>query len=203
MTVTVLHLVRHAQPEPADDGENPALSELGMRQATALGERLCRLPVTEVHHGPSRRATATAGRLAAVLPGVVPQVSEHLRDRTPVPSAGRAASLPEDQLPWFRAVPEAERDVDGVAIDVALEHFAVVAPADRHVVLVTHSFVIGWFVRRVLRSPWDGWIGLQPLPAALTSIPVREGAPPALLTYNDAGHLTGGLRTDDPLQLEL
>lgn len=155
--------------------------------------------MAEVHHGPSNRTTETARRLAAALPGVVPRVSEHLRDRTPFPVPGQESALSERHLAWFRTVPEAERDPDGAAIDTAIEHFAGVAAGDRHVVLVTHSFVIGWFVRRALRLPWDGWTNLQPLPAALTVMTVQDAARFALVAYNDGGHLTGGLRTDDSL----
>jgi serine/threonine-protein phosphatase PGAM5 len=201
VALTVLHLVRHAQPAPGMEAEDPPLSEVGMRQALALGERLRRVPVTEIHHGPSRRTTGTARQLAGVLPDVVPQVSDHLRDRTPVPLPGQASSVAQPH--WLAAVPQDERDVEGAAIDAAIHRFAVVEKDERHVVLVTHSFVIGWFVRRVLGLPWDGWIGLQPLPAALTVIAVHDDAPPALVAYNDSGHLTGRLRTDDPLHLDL
>ncbi len=203
MTVTVLHLVRHAQPTSGDEADDPGLSDLGERQALALGERLRRVPVAAVHHGPSRRTTRTAEIVATALPGIVPQLSGHLRDRTPVPPPGQDDLVDASYRSWFAAVPEVERDVGGAAIDAAFACFGAVGATDQHVVLVTHSFVLGWFMRRVLRLPWDGWMGLQPLPAALTVVTVRDAAGPVLVAYNDAGHLTGPLRTGDPLHLDL
>ncbi len=203
MTLTVLHIVRHAQPESGEEANDPGLDDLGRRQALALGERLRRVPVADVVHGPSRRTTQTAELVAAALPGVVPQLSDHLRDRTPVPPPGQDELVESRYHSWFAGVPEVERDVGGAAIDAAMAHFGAVGATDRHVVLVTHSFVLGWAVRRALRLPWDGWMALQPLPAALTVVAVRDAAEPVLVAYNDAGHLTGPLRTGDPLQLDL
>jgi len=198
-----MYLARHAQPAPGDDSQDLILSDVGRQQATALGQRLRRVPVTELHHGPSRRTTETAKHITAALPGTMPQESSHLRDRTPVPLPGQESHISAQQLAQLSAVPEAERDVDGVAVDAAIKSFAVVGTKDRHLVLVTHSFVIGWFVRRVLDMPWNGWTGLQPLPAALTVIAVRDDTRPVLVAYNDSGHLTGRLRTDDALRIDL
>ncbi len=203
MTVTVLHLVRHAHPEPGAEADDPGLDDLGERQALALGQRLRRVPVAEIHHGPSRRTTRTADLVATALPGVVPQVSDHLRDRTPVPPPGQDDLVDARHRSWLAAVPGVERVVGGAAFDAAMVRFGSVGATHRHVVLVTHSFVLGWFVRRVLRLPWDGWTGLHPLPAALTMVAVRKTAAPVLLAYNDAGHLTGPLRRGDPLHLDL
>jgi Histidine phosphatase superfamily (branch 1) len=57
--------------------------------------------------------------------------------------------------------------------------------------LVTHGFVIGWFVRRVVEAPWWRWMSLSQANCALTIVRVSAGEPPALVAFNDTGHLAG------------
>jgi probable phosphoglycerate mutase len=38
---------------------------------------------------------------------------------------------------------------------------AVATDTDRCELLVTHNFVIGWFIRHVLAAPWWRWMGLN------------------------------------------
>jgi hypothetical protein len=63
-----------------------------------------------------------------------------------------------------------------------------------HVLLVTHSFQVGWFVRDALDAPGWRWLGLNAQNAALTIIRYQAGLPAALLSFTDAGHLAGSLR---------
>lgn len=193
MPSTLLYLVRHAEQAPGG-----GLTDLGERQARALGGRLRGVPLAAVSHSPLRRAASTAEQLAEFLPGVPVRVSEHLRDRTPVPPPDRADLVPRRLLPWFAQVPAAERDPDGVAVTAAVGHFGAVGGTDRRELLVTHAFVLGWFVRQALDAPWSRWIDLQPLHAAVTVIRYESDHPPALLTFNDTGHLPPELCPDSP-----
>jgi serine/threonine-protein phosphatase PGAM5 len=69
----------------------------------------------------------------------------------------------------------------------AFEHFATVAEP---VVLVTHAFVIGWFVRTAIEAPAHRWMEIFADHASLTTIAFRDdGRPPALICFNDTGHL--------------
>jgi probable phosphoglycerate mutase len=59
---------------------------------------------------------------------------------------------------------------------------------------VTHNFLIGWLVSQALAAPSWRWLGLNQMNCALSVIAYRAGLPPALISFNDAGHLTPELR---------
>jgi probable phosphoglycerate mutase len=65
---------------------------------------------------------------------------------------------------------------------------------DRHELVVTHSFLVGWLVRAALDAPNWRWLGLNPAHAALTVIRYAPGRPTSLLVYNDVSHLPAELR---------
>lgn len=66
---------------------------------------------------------------------------------------------------------------------------AVTGANDRRELLITHNFVIGWFVRHALDAPAWRWMGLNRAHCALTIIQIGPGLPPILIAFNDAGHL--------------
>jgi probable phosphoglycerate mutase len=66
--------------------------------------------------------------------------------------------------------------------------------ADVHELIVTHNFLIGWFIRHALDAPDWRWIGLNQQNCALTVILYQPGLPPSLVTFNDAAHLPDQLR---------
>jgi probable phosphoglycerate mutase len=74
------------------------------------------------------------------------------------------------------------------------------APAreDRHDLLITHNFVIAWFVREVFDAPAWRWMGVNQANCGLTIIRVRSAKPPVLVAHNDLGHLPPELRTGLP-----
>jgi serine/threonine-protein phosphatase PGAM5 len=66
--------------------------------------------------------------------------------------------------------------------------------ADVHELVVTHNFLIGWFVRHALDAPDWRWIGLNQQNCALTVILYQPGLPPSLVSFNDTAHLPDQLR---------
>ncbi|MDG6104148.1 histidine phosphatase family protein [Dactylosporangium aurantiacum] len=148
MPRTTLYLARHGHA----DGDTPgsALTAEGRAQAGRLGHRLRGVPFTAVHHSPLRRAAETAAILAAYLPGVPVHACDLVTDRTPVPSPGREPDYPQRYRSWLDQVPPAERDPDAAALHDAVTRLLAVGAEDRTDLLVTHNFVIGWFVRHVL-----------------------------------------------------
>ena len=76
----------------------------------------------------------------------------------------------------------------------ATGRFAVPAGAPTHELIVTHAFLIGWFVRHALDAPDDRWLGLNHANCAVTTILYRRARPPALMVFNDQSHLPPALR---------
>ncbi|MCU7722635.1 histidine phosphatase family protein [Actinoplanes sp. KI2] len=184
MARTRLYLVRHGEQEA--DGW---LSPLGREQADRLGRRLRTVPVSTIHHSPLTRAAQTAEIVAGHLPRVPRHDCDFVADRTPVPSPDHRDAYPDRWLRWLDDVPAAERDEDATALRAAVAHFGVVGDDDRNELLITHNFVIGWFVRHVLDAPHWRWIGLDLDNCAISTVQWETGRPPALISFNDTGHL--------------
>jgi serine/threonine-protein phosphatase PGAM5 len=216
MTEVLLHVVRHAEPGYASDSEDPSagLSARGRAQADALGARLRTPRPDAVLHGPLARARETAERVAAAAGGAPLAVTGHLDDRTPLPTD--VQDVPEAYRRFVASAHAAggdEVDPDGAALDAALAAFSAESAAstvatllggpaaDRapgeplRLVLVTHAFVVGWFVRHALDAPRWRWMGLNPSHASLSVLHLRPGVPANLLGFDDLAHLTPGLRS--------
>ncbi|MDQ1659548.1 MAG: hypothetical protein QOD41_4631 [Cryptosporangiaceae bacterium] len=175
--MTVLHLVRHGEQEPGGEGLTPR----GREQARLAGQRLTGAALSAIHYSPIRRATETAEVVSAQLAGVPVHACEHVTDRTPIP-----AEYPAEYGPFLAGVPAAERDDGAVRLRAAVERLSSLG--GEHL-LVTHNFVIAWFVRHALDAPDWRWIGLNQCNGGLTTIRYEDGNRPRLVTFNDTGHL--------------
>lgn len=178
-----LCLVRHG--EAAGEDGDPGLTPVGVAQARLLGERLRDQGVVGIRHSPRRRAAQTAAVLGEVC-AVPVEPDGALEDLTPVPAPGQEMSYPERMRSWFAAVPSAERDEGGARLSAAVR--ACLAE-DRGLVLVTHAFVVAWFVQQILGAPANAWTAISAANAGLTTIDRRPGRPPQLVGVNDTGHL--------------
>jgi serine/threonine-protein phosphatase PGAM5 len=196
VTVVDLYLIRHGEASetdtPAGCVNGPGLSDTGRRQTRALAARLTGRTFAAVLHSPSRRAAETAEILGRALSGVPVRSSDLLTDRTPVPSDARRSDYPERHLAWLDQTAEDEKDRDGLALSEAVDRLssaALATAAVGPVVLVTHAFVIGWFVRTALDAPTWRWMGLN---SANTGVTIIRYGPtgPTLLSFNDTGHLS-------------
>ncbi len=154
-----------------------------------LGPRLAGVPFAAIHHSPLPRAAQTAELLAGYLPDVPSHACDLVADRTPLPLPGQRHEYPERYRAFLDGVPADERDEGAVRVQAAVEHFGVTGEADRHELLVTHNFVIGWFVRHALDAPAWRWIGLNQANCGLTIVQWQDDRPPTLVTFNDVGHL--------------
>ncbi|MEV2240420.1 histidine phosphatase family protein [Micromonospora sp. NPDC049891] len=187
---TRLYLVRHGEQDiAAGVRADGGLSPLGREQADRLGRRLRGVPFAAIHHSRSARATQTADVVATHLPQVPRHSCDLVADRTPVPSAGQRGRYPDRWHAWLDGVPDDERDEDATALQAAVAHFGVTSDVDRHELLITHNFVIGWFVRHTLDAPTWRWIGLNQANCALTIVHWDSDRPPTLVSFNDTGHL--------------
>jgi probable phosphoglycerate mutase len=204
MATTLLYLVRHGEQDHVPgEGDDPGLglSALGEEQAGYLGRRLAGVTFDVVRHGPARRAAETAAILSEFLPGVSVEESDLLSDLTPVPLPGQEESVPAEYRWFLDTVPEDERDLGGKRLNTAIARLGTVTDVDRCELLVTHNFVIGWFVRHVLYAPWWRWMGLNQFNCGLTIIKVSDDEPPSLVGFNDIGHLPVDRRGHPPVRL--
>jgi broad specificity phosphatase PhoE len=78
----------------------------------------------------------------------------------------------------------------------ALDRFAGPVPGEheKHQLLVTHNFLVGWLVRHAMDAPSWRWLSLNHCNAALTVLRYTPGRPSSVLIYNDMRHLPAQLR---------
>jgi len=191
-----LYLVRHGEQQDAEYGlEDGPLSPRGMRQARAIADRLSGIPLTNAWHSPLERAAETASIMTERMPGITSQPSALLMDCIP---SGPTPDMPSAFLPFFGSVTPQEIEAGEAQMADAVAEFLAPARGDRHDLLITHNFVISWFVREVFGAPAWRWLGLNQANCGLTIIRVRSAKPPVLVAHNDLGHLPVELRTGLP-----
>lgn len=192
-----LYLVRHGEQQDAEHGlPDGPLSPRGVRQARAIAERLSGVPFSGAWTSPLQRARETARIMTDRLPALEPQPSALLMDCYP---SGPTPDMPHAFESFFGGVtPEEIAAGEAQMADALAEWLTPVAGDDRHELLITHNFVIGWFVRAVFDAPAWRWLGLNQANAGLTIIRVRSTKAPVLVTHNDLGHLPSELRTGLP-----
>jgi serine/threonine-protein phosphatase PGAM5 len=191
-----LYLVRHGEQLDAEHGmPDGPLSPRGRRQAELLGERLGGIPFDNAWHSPLQRAAETAAIIAAKMPALNPEPSALLFDCIP---SGPAPETPKIYDPFFGSVTEAEIEAGSAQMADARAEFLRGHREDRHDLLITHNFVIGWFVREVLDAPAWRWVGINQANCGLTVLTQRAGRPWSLVTHNDLAHLPPELRTGLP-----
>ena len=191
-----LYLVRHGEQQDAEHGlPDGPLSPRGIRQAELIAERLGGVPFTGAWHSPLRRAQETSAIIAKRLPALTPKPSALLFDCIP---SGPTPDSPHAFDAWFHSVTEAEIDAGRAQMSDAVDEFFGPSRTDRHELLITHNFVIGWFVRHVFDAPEWRWLGLNQANCGLTIIRVRSAKPPVLVVHNDLSHLPVELRTGLP-----
>lgn len=190
-----LYLVRHGEHLDAEHGlEDGPLSPRGRRQAELLADRLSGVPLSAVWHSPLERAAETARAVAQRLPSVSPEPSALLFDCVPT---GMTADTPAAYEAFFGGISEAETDAGAAQMADAVGEFLVRKP-DSHELLITHNFVIAWFVREVLDAPAWRWLTLNQAHCGLTVLAQRPGRPWTLVSHNDLAHLPMELRTGLP-----
>jgi serine/threonine-protein phosphatase PGAM5 len=196
-----LYLVRHGEQQDAEYGlDDGPLSERGKRQARAIAERLGGVPFTNAWHSPLERASETARIMTERMPALESIPSTLLMDCIPSgPPPGKHHAF----QPFFGSVTPEQIDAGQAQMADAVSEFmhpeySPSTASDRHDLLITHNFVIGWFVREVFDAPEWRWLGLNQANCGLTIIRLRTAKPPVLVTHNDLSHLPVELRTGLP-----
>ncbi|WP_336632485.1 MULTISPECIES: histidine phosphatase family protein [unclassified Microbacterium] len=190
-----LYLVRHGEHLDAEHGlEDGPLSPRGRRQAELLADRLSGVPLTAVWHSPLERAAETARAVSQRMPAIDPQPSSLLFDCIPT---GPEPDMPGIYEPFFGSFTEADTEAGRAQMSDAVAEFLVRKP-ETHELLITHNFVIAWFVREVLDAPAWRWLTINQANCGLTIIAQRSGRPWTLVAHNDLSHLPMELRTGLP-----
>ncbi|MET0589768.1 MAG: histidine phosphatase family protein [Naasia sp.] len=191
-----LYLVRHGEQLDAEHGmPDGPLSPRGRRQAELIAQRLGGVPFTGAWHSPLRRAAETASVFSEMMPALPMKPSSLLFDCIP---SGPSPDMPSAFESFFHSVTEAEVEAGIAQMSDAVDEFFSPAREDRHDLLITHNFVIGWFVRHAFDAPNWRWLGVNQANCGLTVIRVRSAKPPVLIAHNDLGHLPVELRTGMP-----
>ena len=176
--------------------QDVALSELGARQAEALGQAISRLGIAAVYTSPLERARRTAEIAAAGLD--VPLTSVHdLRELSLGDWEGRTVeeirALPGDPYEqWVRdpvaclppgAEPLAEVQARVVS---AIGEIAAAHPNGQQVLVVCHGGVISAYLAHCLGLPLSSIWRLT-----LSNCSITEVAPPFVRSVNSTRHLAG------------
>jgi probable phosphoglycerate mutase len=191
-----VYLVRHGEQQDAEYGlPDGPLSAKGQRQARAIAERLGGVPFTGAWHSPLQRAAETAAIMTERMPALESAPSALLMDCIP---SGPTPDMPTAFESFFGSVTPEQIEAGEAQMADAVAEFLAPAREDRHDLLITHNFVIAWFVREVFDAPSWRWLGVNQANCGLTIIRVRSTKPAVLLTHNDLGHLPVELRTGLP-----
>jgi probable phosphoglycerate mutase len=193
-----LYLVRHGEQQDAQYGVHDGpLSPRGVRQAHAIAERLGGVPFDAAWTSPLQRAQETARIMTERLPALEPQPSALLMDCVP---SGPGVDMPHAFESFFGGVTEAEIEAGRAQMSDATAEWMTPSREDTHELLITHNFVIGWFVRETFGAADWRWLGVNQANCGLTIIRVRSAKPPVLVAHNDLGHLPTELRTGLPVE---
>ena len=177
----LLYVARHAE------ADGSGLTMRGRRQAELLGDRLRDARLDAIHHGPLPRAAQTAALVAGQLDGVLCAAVEEAGDFVPyAPPRSELPTYSADLLLGFLASQPA---ADRALAAAALARFTGPVDGERRELVITHAFLVGWFLRDALDAPPWRWLGTNAANAALTVIRYAPGRPPELLMFNDTGHL--------------
>jgi len=216
---TEIYLIRHGDALPGADEvseggyDDQALSELGRRQAEALGERLRSVRLAAVYSSPIGRARETAGYVARAQ-GLEVQSEPGLREigLGPIGPGLEAGASPEELA---KALKARLREIAVVAVTTGrwadipgsepsselrrrlvetVGRIAAAHPGQR-VAAVSHGGAINAYLAEILGIERDYFF-----PAANTSISVVRVKGPRQMVFslNDVGHLLQqGLLTSD------
>ena len=135
----------------------------------------------------SPRGRRQAALLADRLSGVPFDALWH----SPLERVSQTARAVAERMPSLTPEPRAQ-------MSDAVSEFLARKRGEVHELLITHNFVIAWFVREVLQAPDWRWMTLNQAHCGLTVIAQKQGRPWTLLSHNDLAHLPVELRTGLP-----
>jgi broad specificity phosphatase PhoE len=199
-----LYLVRHGQTAYNRDGlglgrADAPLTELGMRQAEALGARFSGVDVDCVYSSPLARCLVTARAIAGERPVPI-AVSEDLIELDVGHTEGLTFAAMREQYAEFLqawAGPDGARAIMPGGESLAhvrerVERFieTITEQGGEHVVVASHNFVTRTLVTSLLGLEQDAFRSFSVDLASLTTI-VRMNNRTVIRSLNDCCHLSG------------
>jgi len=188
-----LYLVRHGQSDGnvgSDGGPDPALTELGHKQAALASDRLAAEGIEAVHCSPLRRALETATIIGERL-GLTPSVWVELCEKwggEPTPrrrwpgrreiQAAFPNSLFPDDMPeqeWWRATGETELDAFMRAGVVEARVRRLYESTDKRVLMITHGTFGAILISQILGAPPCGYTRFSQNNCCISTIEVEPG----------------------------
>lgn len=208
-----LLLIRHAETIHNRDSRvqgqaDIPLSDLGERQATALGDHLRGEPIAAVVASPLARALETAQAVAREH-GLTVETDASLMEMHVGELEGLSTTEMRERFPDFLAEWATERgpamQMPGgeSLLQVQERAWRVVerlrtAHEDATVALVSHNFVLGCLITRALNAPLHEFRRFRLSVAGVTTLRFR-GERTLLVQLNDTCHLArAGLPSTDP-----
>ncbi|MCA0353078.1 MAG: histidine phosphatase family protein [Chloroflexi bacterium] len=196
MAKRTIYLVRHGQYlNQAGESALPdgALTDLGQQQAQALATRLAALPISQIWHSPSIRATETAQWLQQQHPHIPLQVEPLLLEL--IPSIPNDPALPQSTQAFFAKIEPAIVDA-GVAqfADLWQKYFGP-AQADGQILLVSHGNLISAVVAAIFGAANTHWINADIQHCGLTEVSITDQGWRCLIRHGDVGHLALAAQT--------
>lgn len=189
-----LILIRHGQYNL--DGETDAerkLTELGRKQATATGKRLCEMNIRIDNYVKSTmtRAQETGELILAQLKNVGDVTnSSLLEEGSPFP--------PEPQIKTWKQ-PDYKFFQDHARIEAAFRKYFYRPLADQdgdtYTVLVCHGNVIRYMLCRALQIPPEAWLRLSINHGSITMLSIGSSGRVIMRSYNDTGFMPPHLIT--------
>lgn len=208
-----LLLIRHAETGHNRDSRvqgqaDIPLSDLGLRQAEALGDYLRGRPIAAVVSSPLVRARATAEAVAGPH-GLEVRAEPDLMEMNVGEMEGLSTSEMRERFPDFLAEWVTERGPSlempgGESLEqVQRRAWRVVERlraqyGDEMVALVSHNFVLSCLITRALEIPLSEFRRFRLSVSGVTTLRFREDRT-VLVQLNDTCHLTeAGLPSTDP-----
>ena len=191
MATRTLYLIRHGQYPPRGSAPTEELTKLGEQQAAVTGQAIKGIPVNTLYYSTMPRAEQTAHIIMThAFPGVIRKPSDLLREAI--------AEVPERYASLFANTDPAILSSSAEQGEEAFNYFFRPAQrVDRYEVLVTHGNLIRYLVVRALEAPAKLWANLDSHNCGITRIRVDGQGRCTVVSYNDIGHLSARLQTDN------
>ena len=187
-----LLLIRHGRPERVDhdpDGANPALTELGHRQASGMAEYLADEDISAIYVSPQQRAIDTAKPLTAVTgleATIVPGIAEF--------DLGHSSYIPGEEMG-----PLTDEDLARLIADATSEEFVTRVRTsldeiiDSHpgetVAAVCHGGVISIVLNDVLGTPIETYYDAKY--TSVTRISASRSGRRSMSSFNECHWIRG------------